>query len=160
MKFQKIVRTRPPFDKRSDNPSKNYGVGALQIWFILKGKSGATQIMIGTKLYLAKQMKEWKDKGENYPYYNDEECMTCWDVGFYSKKRPEYMDKNQKQDGDILGTCYYDGSGLRGETDKVIENYINYGESWIWEYLEKYYYDMFPKDRPDDVNQKNDGVKQ
>ena len=159
MKFEKIVRTRPPFDKRSDNPSKNYGVGALQIWFILKGKSGAVQIMLGTKLYLAKQMKEWKNQGEKFPYYNDEdECMDCWDVGFHSKKRPEYMDTNQKKDCDILGECYYDGSSLRGKTDMVVENYIKHGEKWIWTYLEDYYYNQFPQDKSKDAKSKQEVV--
>jgi hypothetical protein len=36
MKFEKIIKTRPPYDKRCDDPSKNYGIGALMLWFILK----------------------------------------------------------------------------------------------------------------------------
>jgi hypothetical protein len=39
--------------------------------------------------------------------------------------------------------CYYDGSSLRGEDDKVVENYLEYGDEWIWEYLEKYYRGLF-----------------
>jgi len=145
MKFQRIVRTRPPFDKRSDDPSKNYGVGAFQIWFILKGKKGATQVMLGTKLYLAKQMREWKATGEKFPYYNDEdESIDCWDVGFHSKKRPEYMTTSDKRECDIFPKCYYDGSSTRGRGDKVVEIYLEKGDEGIWEYLEKNYYEEFP----------------
>jgi len=39
-KFERIVRTRPPFDKRNPNPNKNYGIHGVDIWFILKGKKG------------------------------------------------------------------------------------------------------------------------
>jgi len=147
MKFERITRTRPPFDKRSTTPGKNYGVGGLQIWFILKGPQGAIQILLGTKLYPSKVMKEWRAKGEAYPFHNDEECMDCWDVGFHSKKRPEYMDKSQQRECDVLPgkKCYYDGSSLRGRDDKVVENYIEHGEDWIWKYLEERYYEYFPE---------------
>ena len=144
MGFKRIMRTRPPFDKRSDDPNKNYGVGGLRLWFILKGKQGAVQIMLGTKLYPAKVMREWKRKGDDYPFHNDEESITCWDVGFHSKKKPHYFETSDKQECDILGKCYYDGSSLRGEDDNVVENYMEHGDDWIWEYLEKYYYEVFP----------------
>ncbi len=141
--FDRIVNTRPPFDKRNPDPKKNYGVGSLNIWFILKGKKGAVQIMLGTKLYLTKQMNEWFSEGKRYPFDSEEECMTCWDVGFHSKKKPEYMNKSDQRECEIIGKCYYDGSGLRGRDDKVVENYLEKGDDWIWEYLEKYYKEVF-----------------
>lgn len=143
-KFERIIQTSPPFDKRSDVSGKNYGVGALQLRFVLKGREGAVQILFGTKLYLAKQMKEWKNKEKNFLFYNDDdESIDCWDVGFHSKKKPDYMQICDKRDCDILGKCYYDGSSLRGRDDKVVENYIEHGDEWIWKYLEDYYKSVF-----------------
>jgi hypothetical protein len=143
-KFERIIQTRPPFDKRNPEPSKNYGIGALQLWFILKGKKGAVTIHLGTELYLAKQLKEWKETNNPYPFSN-KESITCWDVGYHSpkkmyKEQTICMNKCEWLNGK---PCYYDGSSLRGEYDKVVENYLEYGDEWIWEYLEKYYRGLF-----------------
>ena len=151
--FEKIVKFSMPYDKRSEIPKKNYGIGAMRIWFILKGKEGAVQVLIGTEFYLPKTVHEylnsnnsyWKDLmvdsdgGEKKPF-------TCWDVGFHSKKRPDYMETSDKQDCNILGKCYYDGSSLRGETDKVAEIFLKEGEEGVWKYLEKYYEEVFAKE--------------
>lgn len=147
MKLQRIIQTRPPFDKRDPNPSKDYGIGGLSIWFIIKGKEGAVTLHLGTKLYLAKQFREWHLKGESYPFNNDDECMDCWDVSYHSPKR-RYKDQTISNNScEWLNgkPCYCDGSALRGRDDKVVENYLEKGDNWIWEYLEKIYNETFKR---------------
>jgi len=144
--MKRIIRTRPPFDKRSDIPGKNYGICGFQIWFILQGKFGAVQVMLSTELYPKKVMKELigKDKWSS-DYY--EEVFNCWDVGYHSKKRPKWDTYKwvTQMDCDLLpgGKCYYDGSSLRGKEDKVVQIYMEKGDDGIFEYLEKYYVEIF-----------------
>lgn len=145
-KFERIIRTRPPYDKRDSNPCKNYGIGSLRLFFILKGGKGAVQIVLGSKLYLVKQFMEWQMKGEKYPFNDGEECLSCWDVGYHSwKPIQDWQDKSNFMECDIApkGKCWYDGSSLRGEVDKVVENYLEHGDEWIWKYLEKEYKSIF-----------------
>ena len=60
------------------------------------------------------------------------------------------MNKSDKTDCDMFkGGCYYDGSALRGSNDKVGEMFLEKGESAIWEYLEKYYKEVFGNDTKD-----------
>jgi hypothetical protein len=145
-KFEKIVKFKLPFDKRTDNPNTNYGIGSLRIWFILKGEKGAVQIVLSTHYFLPAITEEYRKKneplhldykGEPYPAFD------CWDIGFHSKKKPDYMDKSDKQKCNIIGECYYDGSSLRGQEEKIGEQFLEKGEDFIWEYLEKEYSRVF-----------------
>lgn len=150
-KFERIVKFRMPYDKRHDNPSKNYGIGSMAIWFILKGKQGAVQVLINTPFYLPETVEEYKRIGNKLKTpptdLRDEngkpKGFDCWDVGFHSKKKPDYMKKSDKQECEILGKCYYDGSSLRGEHDGVVDIFLEKGEEGIWQYLEKYYDETF-----------------
>jgi len=150
MKFERIVNFSQPFDKRSNDPNKNYGIGSLRIRFILKGKKGAVQILLGANMYLSATINEYNKKGINlFTNYkgDDKPVYDCWDVGYHSKK-PMY-EGQEKMDCDIFKNgCYYDGSSLRGRDDKVAEMFLEKGEDAIWEYLEKYYYGIFPKSKP------------
>jgi len=151
IKFERIVKFSPPFDKRSDNPRENYGIASMRIWFILKGKHGAVQVCFNTPFYLPETIDEYKrigNKGKTAPSdIRDEEGKAkgfdCWDVGYHSPK-PMY-EGQEKMDCDILkkGYCYYDGSGLRGNNDKLPELFYEEGDEAIWKYLEDYYYEIF-----------------
>ena len=141
MKFERIVKFGMPFDKRSDIPRKNYGISAMRIIFILKGRHGAVQVIMSTSLYTKNVALEHFNK--NSDYISKQSTFDCWDVGFHSKKKPSYMNKSDQQRCNILGKCYYDGSSLRGRDDKVAEMFLEKGEEAIWKYLEKYYYEVF-----------------
>lgn len=139
MKFERIINFEMPFDKRS----KNCGIGSMRIWFILKGKKGAVQVLFSTALYLRNIALEHHNKNSNY--IADQQPFNCWDVGFHSKKKPSYMNKSDKQKCNILGKCYYDGSTLRGNKDNLPQKFLEKGEKVIWKYLEKYYLEVFKK---------------
>lgn len=152
MRFERIVQTRPPFDKRNSNPKKNYGVCGLHLWFILKGKKGAVQIQLGTKLYLAKQFREWRAEGEGYPFEDDEEVITCLDVGYHAwKPIRDWQNETNCMECQLSpkGKCWYDGSSLRGRDDRIVEQYLEQGDKFIWDYLEKEYIRVFGADRKD-----------
>lgn len=141
-KFEKIVKFSPAFDKRSDEPKKNYGIGAMSIWFVLKGAKGAVQVMFGTDWYLPETIKEYEmfgNENKKPPIYlrEDRKFLRCWDVGYHSPK-PMYNGQ-KKMDCEILGKCYYDGTSLRGEDDDIVEKFLKEGSDFIWKYLEKEY---------------------
>lgn len=142
-KFERIVKFVMPFDKRNDDPKKNYGIGSMRIYFILKGKKGAVQVLLSTALYTQNIALEHHNK--NSDYIAKQPTFDCWDVGFHSKKKPSYMEKKNQRDCSILGKCYCDGSSLRGSEDKLGERFLEKGEEEIWKYLEEYYKEFFGK---------------
>lgn len=146
MKFEKIVKFSPPFDKRHKNPSKNYGIGALKIWFILKKGEKAVQVLLATNSYPASVIREYQTKHPDMMLREgDYEGWTCYDVGYHSNT-PTYKEQTSGS-CDLLkkGECYYDGSSLRGKDNKIAENFFLHGEDWVWNYLEKYWNSMFGK---------------
>ncbi len=154
-KFERIVKFRMPFDKRSTIPGKNYGIGGMQICFILKGRKGAVQVLMGTHFFLPATINEYnesKSKSNILKTYDgkDQEPFDCWDVGYHSIKRPYYLKKSDKRICDIndCGYCYYDGSSLRGRDDKIVQLFMEKREDGIWDYLEKYYKETFKNKRP------------
>ena len=142
-KLERVVNFAPPYDKRSSNPNKNYGISSMSIWFVLKGKKGAVQVLLVTKLYLTSVIKEYQRDGRDL--FFDEETFSCWDVGYHSPK-PMYdgqeicQDECKYLDGK---PCYYDGSSLRGDNLGLNKLFEEEGEEPIWEFLEKEYYEVF-----------------
>jgi hypothetical protein len=144
MKFERILQTHPPYDKRNIDPKKDYGICALQLRFILKKGEKAVQVLLYTNSYLASTIKEYKHK-----ISSDHEGYTCFDVGYHSNT-PIF--KGQiKSDCDVLKgkECYYDGSSLRGRDDKIAENYLEHGDEWVWKYLEKQWKVVFGRRKND-----------
>ena len=85
--LERIIQVSPPFDKRTNDLETNYGIGAMQLRFILKGANGATQFVF------------YNGMGE--------------DIGYHSYT-PQYEGQTvMRKTCDILGcACYYDGSSL------------------------------------------------
>lgn len=135
--FEQIVKVSGAYDKRHPEPSKNYGIGACRIWFILKGPKGAVQFQVGTDWYLPEVQKELLDK---FPR-NALTQPQGWDVGYHSPK-PMYEGQTPMGECDILGCeCYYDGSSLAA--DQWIPYFIAGGTEWLWSRLEEMYKERF-----------------
>jgi hypothetical protein len=54
------TQVRLPFDRRDPNPSKNYGIHGLDIWFIVKGPLGAVQFGATFPCYMPHVMAEFR----------------------------------------------------------------------------------------------------
>ena len=145
MKFERIVTVSPAFDKRDPIPSKNYGIGACRITFVLKGSRGAVQFMFGTNWYVPSAREHLK---KFPPGYRDlQQKPEGWDIGYHS---PKPMHKGQtpiKSKCQFVkgGKCYYDGSGLRA--DEWVEDFVAGGTEWLWKKLEEEYRHWFVKKR-------------
>ena len=145
--FERIVKFRPPFDERRSEPKKNYGIGSLRIWFILKKDNKAVQVMISTNSYLASVIEEYRGKFPDMLLeQNDYEGYSCWDVGYHS---PEpVFEGHTESKCDILdyGICYYDGSSLRGKELDIAKLFIEKGDEAIWKFLKKEWKQVFGGD--------------
>lgn len=132
-KLERIKNIRLPFDLRSDIPSKNYGIGGLYIWFILKGEKGAVQFNVSFPVYLNhinKQILDYVNKIEG-----------C-DVGYHSPKPMYEGQRVIDENCHILeGKCYYDGSGLRAYewADEIFSKPGSDHEEIIFKKLEEEY---------------------
>jgi hypothetical protein len=49
---ERIIKFTPAWNKTDPDPSKNYGIGAMSIWFYLKGDLAVVQFHLSTRWYL------------------------------------------------------------------------------------------------------------
>ena len=145
IQFERIAHVFPAFDKRAPDPSKNYGIGACRIVFILKGPHGAVQFMIGTNWYVPSAREHLK----NFPRSERDlqQKPGGWDVGYHSPKATYKGQAAMSGKCSYVkgGKCFYDGSGLRA--DEWIEDFVAGGTDWLWPKLEEEYRDLFMKKR-------------
>ena len=145
MAFEKIVDIRPAFDKRHEDPSKNYGIGGVELRFILKGEKGAIQFLLMTHWLLPETQKELDEKegrGELVHSKYTSRPLPA-DLGYHS---PVPMYEGQESMECTLipgGKCYYDGSGLRAYD--VYRAMLKEGDKGIWDMLESEYKCLFER---------------
>jgi len=146
MKFEQDVRFASAYDKRSSDPKKNYGIGAMLITFFLTGPKGAVQFVISTPWYTPDCRTDSFQMYSKYPFDPNKHLMAPqgWDLGYHSHK-PMYEDHTPMSGGcDVLGgKCYYDGSSLNA--DEWIDDFVSGGTEWLWPKMEEFYYEVFGK---------------
>lgn len=126
--MKREITFRPAFDRRHEDPKKNYGIHGVDMLWILEGKLGAVQFLVYT--------------GWQLPHIKDSEPMAA-DLGYHSPK-PRY-EGHTPMSGECKhvkgGKCYYDGSGLNA--DRVLEILRREGSDGVWRELEEYYTETF-----------------
>ncbi len=100
--MEKITRIRPAYDKRNDDPKKDYGIGPAQVYMGLVGKQGAISFSFSTGMYLEKTEQRLAASGS----FNWEEITPGhwysvikpmgYDVSHHSKKP---LNDYQKKEG-------------------------------------------------------------
>lgn len=146
MTFQRVVAFEPAFDKRSDQPSKNYGIHGMQIRFTLKGERGAVQWLCYTGWHLPHVQREKRNWQQSYDREFNKVYPQNYDLGYHSPT-PHYEGQTRMSEKcEILdGPCYYDGSGLNGEP--FVEMFLREGDTAVWRELERYYAHVFEEIR-------------
>lgn len=149
-KFKKIIEWTPAFDRTNPDPKKNYGIGSVQIRFMLKGKKGVVQFLMGTGWYLPEvQERILRNSPSHVHSYAYGEYYSCslephaWDIGYHSYE-PMYKGQDSITDHcQYLENkrCYYDGSGV--DAEKYYNILVSKGEKELWGALGKYYMDTF-----------------
>ena len=141
----KKIEFAPAYDKRHDNPNKNYGIHGVNIRWLLIGETLATQFLVFTNWQLKNVQDELVTKAYQGIQSGESKFLIemmlpmAADVGYHSLF-PLYDD--DRPTGDLceyLGgkPCYYDGSGLRAED--LYWKFVERGEDAIWESLQDDY---------------------
>lgn len=157
-KFERIVKFSPAYDGRppqkgglkewrtknmepDDGTDKtNYGIGSVQIRFVLKGPKGAIQFLVGTDWYPPHVQQATFDNPRAWRNTYFQIRPDGWDVGYHSLT-PMYDGQNTVSDScEYLDgkPCYYDGSSLRADT-WVKEILLKEGSDGVWKAMEKEY---------------------
>lgn len=142
-KLERIVKFEPAFDKRSDDPKKNYGIHGVNLRMILKGEEGAVSFTLYTNWQLP-HVTEEQDKRFN-PKFPHLLCHPMpVDIGYHSPK-PFYKDQFSKEDCEYLNgeRCYGDGSVL--DAEDYFKILVEKGDDGFWKEMEKYYKSLFLK---------------
>lgn len=110
MKLERIIEVRPAFDKRSNNPKKDYGIHGCEIIFVLKGEEGAVQFLLYTNWYLPHVQKAFEQKmsPENAVLFRPIPA----DLGYHS---PKPMYKGQKP----MGSTWVDMEAISRNLDTL-----------------------------------------
>lgn len=135
--LERITNTRLPFDRRHPDPSKNYGIHGLDIWFILKGPKGAVQYAVTFPVYLpsvdTSSFGSWSRE------------IRGFDVGYHSPV-PRYEGQSAMECEHLEGKqCFYDGSALRADdwTKKIFSTVGKSPDEVLWKMLEDEYIERF-----------------
>ena len=133
--FEREIRFIPAFDKRNEDPKKDYGVTSMEIVFMLQGEKGTVHLIGHTGMDL-KHIRE-RNKFKNYHSY-----ISGSDKGYHSHT-PMYEGQEPTPYNCLyLGKpCYCDGSALAGVD--LWEEFIAEGEEHVWRELLEYYYKVF-----------------
>jgi len=140
--MERIVSFEPAFDKRSADPSKNYGIHGVSMKMVLKGPLGAIQFVVFTNWQLPHVQEEMDAKPLGDMPYLFHKPMAA-DVGYHSPV-PQYDGQDLiRESCEYLDgkPCYYDGSGLMAE--EVFKILLEKGSDGVWEDLERRYRETF-----------------
>lgn len=170
--MEKITIFSPAFDKRSDDPKKNYGIGSVKCSMVLKGPEGAVHFMFGTGMFLPETMQEYAKNGQLTPvkfgikgeYFMLQRPMG-YDVGYHSptprfdshevtwptkmrKTGPEVYDMAFDKIGDKAPVCDWIGvpcysDGSAMRAETFMDVLLREGSDKIWSMLEDEYNDLF-----------------
>lgn len=135
--FTREVLFTPAFDKRHPDPSKNYGIGAMRVFFLLHGPKGIMQFVVGTGIYLPHVADELRARDTGYNPF----AVQGWDIGYHSPV-PQYEGQSPMKCEHLPGgECYYDGSSLQAED--FLPQFLEGGHKAVWAMLEDRYRDRF-----------------
>lgn len=132
---------RPAFDRRSDDPKKNYGVHGVEIAFFLTGAEGVVQFIVYTNWQLPHVQSATDARPLNDHPYMFHKPMAA-DLGYHSRVPRHEGQTMLRDDCDLLGgPCYYDGSSLNAKP--VFDVLLEKGSDGVWESLEGFYVEVF-----------------
>ncbi len=144
----KEIRFYPAWDKRSDDPKKNYGIHGVTIGFYLTGEKGTVQFTIYSNWQLKNVQHEIDSKTPHidFPYLSHKPLPA--DLGYHARI-PQYegqdcMDLNCEFIGD---KCFYDGSSLNAE--RVFNVLTEKGHDGVWEELADFYNELIGENNED-----------
>lgn len=134
--FIKLVEFEPAYDKRHDDPTKNYGIGGVTMRATLKGPEGAVTFILLTMWNLPHVAEELKEKGK---YFDPIPAGI-----YYHNQKPWY----EEQELDEEECPYLDGnpcylSHQYMHASQIYEALITEGSEGMWQALLAQYMQAF-----------------
>ena len=151
----------PAWDKTDPDPSKDYGISDVEILFLVVGDKGIVEFQLGTNWHLPhvvdRRLNAMKGDVLNGKHnFLLKKWITPFplDVCCFSLERLSEDDlyfENLPHRFPEPTSCYYSYKVFEYEyddvaTDYAYKNFIEKGIDWLWEYLEKYYREVFEND--------------
>lgn len=140
--MEKEIIFKPAWDKRSDNPAKNYGVHGVDLCFTLKGEEGAVYFVLFTNWHLPHIQKINDERMDaEFPH------LACHpmpaELGYHSPI-PQY--EGQEISSDVCSytgdkPCFVDSSVLNAKP--IYKALLEEGDMGVWHKLEEYYNEIF-----------------
>lgn len=140
MAFERRIVISGAFDRRHEDPSKNYGIHGMDMRFYLIGPRGAVQFIFYSAQHLRHVADELLARAGKYnPFHG----MGA-DVGYHSPT-PHYEGQHCHECNLLPGgQCYYDGSSLAAS--EFEDTFIAGGSDVVWPMLEQRYKETFGED--------------
>jgi hypothetical protein len=151
MDFERIIEFEPAWDKRSDEPGKDYGIHGMEARFVLKKDNKAVQFVVYTNWHLP-HVEEYLEQHHIMGFCPLKPMAA--DLGYHSPT-PTYENQQSLTDNCKYtgGVCYYDGSGLQAK--KVFAKFVAEGLDALWEELEAHYNRVFEESPLDKLGYKD-----
>ncbi len=155
MKLKRQITISSAYDKRSEDPKKNYGIGSCRIYFAVIGEDGAITVNFFTNWYLPSTIKEYAEEGifinrldgikdkfkTQIDLLNTKETIYSGSWDYHSKKKKhKYLTKLTGCEF-TGGDCYGEGSCLRA--DDYLKLLFEKGSEGVFEKLEEDYKEEF-----------------
>ena len=141
--LEHIFRVTGAYDGTSH--PRNYGIGAMRLFFAVKGSKGGVSASLSTSWYLPQnQQSSFNLYSSGYPFDPLEQMMQpqWWDIGQHHKE-PQYEDQIPSNDCEVTGgQCFCDGTSLWGKEEWML-GFLHGGSDWLFARLEEYYLNVF-----------------
>lgn len=116
--FEERIEVTPAWDKRDDDPHKNYGIGGVDLRFALLEKTTNTAMVfvLGTHWHWLDAMAGYG--GEGVHTITPKLGPMPYDLGYHSSYPMYDGQEPMPKEADchyVDGLCYYDGSTLAAE---------------------------------------------
>ncbi len=128
------------FQPGYNSGTREYGVHAMEVRWLLRGPNGAAQFLVYTGWTPGHLSPGMGLQPEGCPPMPARQYPTGADLGYHALV-PQYEGHEDygRLDCDVLpgGACYYDGSGLAA--DRLAKEFVTRGEPAVWAALEERY---------------------
>lgn len=138
--MNRIINFWPAFDKRSNEPGKDYGIHGVELSMVLKGELGAISFLLFTNWHLPHVAEGLEKK---VPHDSIMYKPLPADISYHSPKPLyEYQEAASENPCKYIGVpCYCDGSTLNAQ--HYFNVLVAQGDECFWQEMEKYYLSTF-----------------
>jgi hypothetical protein len=155
--MRREIKFFPAFDKTSPDPKKNYGVGCLELRFLVEGERGMVELQILTQWYLPHVMDRRLESFKRDVWSGKQDFLlksflhpNPIDLCYLSLERLSEDDSFWEHGVSYFrnnSPCYYGYKYMDDNKNIAKEDafmkLVSEGDESLWKYLEDYYVEVF-----------------